>query len=436
MAHVAAALKKCDHDVLMIDMMLDDERLETVLSDFKPDYVGLSLRNIDDVRIDNTKFFVPDLENVKNRVSAISHAPIVVGGSAFSLFPEKILALTGADYGVVGEGERSFPMLIDALCTDSGDLTGKLQTIPGLVYRDGTTIKRNENREINPADITSPERPAALFESYLQTSTMGNIQTQRGCSFTCCYCTYPLIEGNCIRRRPAVSVVDDMQEAIVKGAKYFFVVDSVFNTTKEHVIGICEEIIKRGIKTEWGCFLRPKGITQDLMALMARAGLRHIEFGSDSLCDETLSSYGKNFTFEDIYDASECARKEKVHYSHFLIIGGPGETVHTIQKSYENSLRLKKTAIFPYVGMRVYPGTPLYKTAVDEKIISPENDLLQPYFYLSPDVTRDEISGLLEEFHRKSPQWIINDPNPDQLRVLDVFRRKGLTGPLWEFLVR
>ena len=71
----------------------------------------------------------------------------------------------------------------------------------------------------------------------------------------------------------------------IVGAKYVFIVDAVFNSSAEHVAGICEAIIQKDLKLKWGCFLHPKNLTPELMRMMARAGLTHIEFGSDSLCD-------------------------------------------------------------------------------------------------------------------------------------------------------
>ena len=85
-------------------------------------------------------------------------------------------------------------------------------------------------------------------------------------------------------------------------------------------------MLRRNVKISWGCFLRPQGLTPELMKLMARAGLAHIEFGSDSFCDEVLAAYQKDFTFDDILHSSELASREKVDFCHFLICGGPGET--------------------------------------------------------------------------------------------------------------
>ena len=61
------------------------------------------------------------------------------------------------------------------------------------------------------------------------------------------------------------------------GARYA-VLDSVFNSSNQHVAEICEALLRRHVKMSWGCFLRPRGLTPELMKLMKRAGLTHIEF--------------------------------------------------------------------------------------------------------------------------------------------------------------
>ena len=116
-------------------------------------------------------------------------------------------------------------------------------------------------------------RPAAVTAAYLQANGTLNLQTQRGCGFRCCYCTYPLIEGKRHLRRPPETVAAELEQVQRLGAKHVFVVDSNFNSAPRHVTEVCEAILRRNVKMSWGCFLRPQGLTPELMSLMARAGL-------------------------------------------------------------------------------------------------------------------------------------------------------------------
>ena len=430
-AHLAAALEAAGHTVRLHDINLDRD-LEKAVAGFNPGLIGLSLRNIDDVQIESATIFSPILAAMTLRIRAVSAAPVVLGGSGYSLFPERLVADAKADYGIPGEGERSLALLVNAL---EGSLP--FAAVPGLVHRlPSGSLVSNKREALSPELIPIPVRQADIASFYLDKSAMLNVQTQRGCSFTCCYCTYPVIEGTTFRRRPAVEVAEDFIRAKAAGARYLFVVDSVFNSSEEHVRGICDELIRRDAQIDWGCFLRPEGLTVELMQLMRRAGLRHIEFGTDTLTDETLAAYGKGFTFDDVVSSSEAARQAGVHYAHFLITGGPAETEATIREGFENAKRIKKTIFFPFVGMRLYPGTHLYAWAEREGTLPKDHDFLMPWFYVSPHVNAQRCAELLRGFHKEEPRWMVGETPPELLAVMDGLRKRGVTGPLWEFLAR
>jgi radical SAM superfamily enzyme YgiQ (UPF0313 family) len=431
LAHIAAALEAEGYEAHILDMALDAKTLPQQLQRLKPSYVGLSLRNIDDIQINNTHFYAPELEQATKQIRRATDAPIVLGGSGYSLFPDTLLKITGADFGIAGEGEQSFIALLKSLQTGA-----RYQSIAGLVFHANGHIRINRKSACAAERIARPKFPQRLARHYVEKSAMLNIQTQRGCALKCSYCTYPLIEGKRFRRRSPESVCDDICAAQRAGANYVFIVDSVFNTSQEHVQAVCEEILRRNIRIKWGCFLRPKSITQPLMDLMARAGLSHIEFGSDSLCDTMLESYKKGFHVEDIVRASQCAQKAKVYYAHFLIIGGPSETEKTIRQSYANSKHIRRTVFFPFIGIRVYPHTPVYEFALKERVITEQTDLLPPYFYVSPKVSRKKTAHMISQFHAESHNWILEDISQQHTHVMRGLRNIGVLGPLWEFLIR
>jgi radical SAM superfamily enzyme YgiQ (UPF0313 family) len=417
-------------------MGIENDQLESILSEFQPDFVGLSMRNIDDIRIDNTSYFIPELNDVIKRVRSCTKVPVILGGSAFSLFPAQLLELTRADYGIISEGEESIVKLLALLSRSSQPSELQLSSLHGLVYHAGDSIKCNAVKSMDPDAISNAFRDSAIEPYYRENSGVINIQTQRGCPCKCCYCTYPLIEGSSSRYRSAEQVVGEIIELKKLGNNYFFFVDSVFNTSSKHVISICEELIRREVSITWSCFLKPSNLSEEMMVLMARAGLKHIEFGSDSFCDSVLHEYNKDFTFEEIYNASEWARIHNVHYAHFLITGGPGETEKTLQESFENSKRLRKTVIFPFTGMRLFPGTALFNRAVKEKIIESSANCLEPLFYISPMISKEKITEILQSFHRMMPNWMIEDASPVLVDIMSKLRKKGISGPLWEFLAR
>jgi radical SAM superfamily enzyme YgiQ (UPF0313 family) len=429
LAHLNAALRQAGHSILWFDGLAGTARLEETLENYRPDFIGVSLRNVDDVLIRRRETFFDDAVTLGERIRRQTHSPLIVGGSGFSIFPRRLLELTGADFGVCGEGEDGFVSLLAAL-ERGGDVRG----IPGLVFRENGKVVVNPRSPSPFAGETEEEdRPAAVTAPYLQANGTLNLQTQRGCGFRCCYCTYPLIEGKRHRRRPPETVAAELEQLQRLGARHVFVVDSIFNSTPHHVTEVCEAILRRQVKLPWSCFLRPQGLTPGLMNLMARAGLTHIEFGSDSFCDEILQAYEKDFTFDDILYSSELARREKIEACHFLICGGPGETERTLEQSWHNSRRLNGTVIMAVVGMRIYPGTHLFERAVAEGQTERDADLLQPTYYLAPGLNEAAVFAQLEEFARQSPNWIVGDASPEYYNLVGRLRQRGVVGPLWSY---
>jgi radical SAM superfamily enzyme YgiQ (UPF0313 family) len=429
LAYVSSALQRAGHQTRLMDRQMDNPGIAGALAEFKPDVVGISLRNIDDVLIRKRQTFFDGLSGLCAGIKQLSPCPIILGGSGFSIFPEELLATSGADFGIQGAGEDSVVSLVSAL-----EQKKDYSNTSGLVFRKADRIIITPCGDGMRMDLLPfPDRPDPLVEFYLRKSTMLNIQTQRGCAFHCCYCTYPVIEGRHYHRRPPDAVAEEFEAIQNLGAKYLFIVDAVFNSSNEHVAGICEAILKKDLNIKWGCFLHPKNLTPELMRLMARAGLSHIEFGSDSFYDPVLEAYGKNFTFADIHASSEQARREKVDYCHFLVLGGPGETMETIKLGFENSLRLQRAVVLAVVGMRIYPGTPLYERARNEGGDMIEAGLLQPRYYLSPAVTEDDVFEHLRKFGNLSPAWIVGDPTPLYRKLTERLRSKGIAGPLWSY---
>jgi radical SAM superfamily enzyme YgiQ (UPF0313 family) len=426
---VEAALKQAGHHVHFVDYNVNRAPVPELVATFKPEYVGISLRNIDDALIQRRETFFDSLLNLVGELRQHTRAIIVLGGSGYSIFPEELLERSGADYGIQGEGETRFLKLIEAL-----DRGSDCSHLAGLVYRQNGVVRLNARARVESGgDIITSQASPELTGYYLRRSSMLNLQTQRGCALECCYCTYPLLEGRNYRRRPPEVIADELAAMEARGARYVFIVDSVFNTSQAHVIGICEAILKRGLKLKWCCFLRPKRLTRDLMNLMARAGLTHIEFGSDSFSDPVLEAYGKALTYRDILEASEHAAAANIDYAHFLILGGPGETAATLEETITNSKRLPNATLMARVGMRVYPGTPLFDRLNQQPDGPPLPPLLQPYYYIAPPLTQEGVLTRLREAAAESSNWIYDDPPPEYYKMAERLRSRGVIGPLWAY---
>lgn len=431
LAYLDGALREAGHLTRIWDGRMSAETPEEAIECFRPDIVGLSMRNIDNVQYHNPQSFVQEVVEYCARIRAATTATLVLGGSAFSIFPRELYELTGVDYGIQGEGEQTLVRLIACLQTGAPP-----DHIAGLFHRDAAgTVQCLPAQPADGAFSSEPHHDLELLRAYIKQGSLPGVQTQRGCPLHCCYCTYPLIEGRRSRYRSGGQVLEEMRRMHELGVRYTFIVDSVFNTRPDHVAEICESLIEAKLDMEWQCFLRPGNVSRELLQLMQRAGLRHVEFGSDSFSDAVLKSYGKSFTFDEIRQASESAHELGLHYSHFLIFGGPGETVDTVAETLARAHTLPGAYYFTTIGMRIYPDTPLWHLLAPENRGETRADYLpQPRFHLAPGFTVGGLYRQLEEVQREHPNWIVGDPPPEFLTTIQKLRSRGLRGPLWEYI--
>lgn len=425
--YVAGALTPA-HTVKIVDLnSADFEVLGRTIDDFQPEVIGISLRNIDNTDTTDPQGFMAGYHRLANTVRRHSQAPLVLGGAGFSIFPEEILAALGADYGIIGEGEQ-LASLLDALAADTSAQTLPGVVVPGKAPSPPAPVMNGFHRYFDPGYAHLP--------FYLKFSGMLNIQTKRGCPFRCIYCTYPHIEGHRLNLVNPESAADSARALQDAGAKYFFVTDSVFNADIEHSLKVADQFRIKGVSIPWGAFLAPLQMPDTYLRTLARAGLTHAEFGTESLSDRVLHAYGKPFRRDQILQAHERALEAGLHVAHYFLLGGPGESPGTLESTLCHIDKLKKSVLFLFCGMRIYPHTRLFDRAVNEGLITPDQNLLEPVFYQSPDIGRDDILSRVAAKANKRINWVIGSGGDETGALLERMYQRGYSGPLWEYLIR
>jgi len=418
---VASALDKAGHEVRQLDLLQKDSSLEALMEEVtavNPGVVGISIRNIDNVNFLNEQRYIGTVRKIVKEIRSISDAKVMLGGAGFSLIPELILNETGADYGIIGEGES---LMVDFV--------------------------NNAEKGIFPEHrLLGPERrlegkliPSALYDNdllsfYKEKVNIASVQTKRGCPYKCAYCTYPVLEGHTIRLRDPAEVVDDIEFLREQHKiKYLFFTDSVFNDDKGAYLEVIKEMKRRNVSVPWTAFFKPVGLDDRTLELMKETGLASAEVGSDAACDITLKAMGKSFTFPDIKKFSDLLVKHKVALAHFYMFGGPEETKETVLEGIENIKRMDKCVHFIYMGIRILPDTPLAKLALKENIIFPEDGLLDPKYYISPNVDEKWMENILSEAFSGLTNCIFPPESlDDKLRLL---HKMGYSGPMWDLLI-
>ncbi len=419
---VAEVARGRGHEVREGDLLRAGPALEPAVDavrSFQPEVIGLSLRNIDNCdSCDLASYNDPYAELVR----VLRHntpAPIVLGGSGYSLFPEALLEQSGADYGVVGEGETVFCRLVDQLISGT-------RPEQRILHGDGA---------LTGEMISAPTRDSELASFYLKEGGMLNLQTKRGCPHRCAYCTYPLLEGRTYRFRPPQTVVDEIEMLVTRyQAGYYAIADSVLNDQEGHYLEIAEELVRRDIRVPWMAFFRPQRFRREDVDLLRRAGLQAVEWGTDCATDATLEQMQKDFTWAEVEESNRLFAEAGLRNAHFIIFGGSGETEETVREGLANIKRLSDCVVFAFCGVRILPATAIHQRALAEKVVAPEDDLLQPRFYFSPDVTETLLGQALAQSFGTRPDRIY-PPGRDTEKVR-AFHRMGYRGPIWDLLLR
>ena len=434
---VAEAAELAGHSVRVLDLMFEQNPLNTLeleLNKSNPDFIGLSVRNIDNNDMQNPVSFFKDLKPLMDTIRRKTPAPVVLGGAAVSVMPEELLRYTGANWAVLGDGEVVFSKLLSAL--SQGEIPGKL---PGIARLEDNVFKKNTST----VDRFSNGCLALNFHrwidvrAYLSRLSTVPIQTKLGCHFKCVYCTYRKIEGHDYRLRNPEGVIDAIQNLAAAGLHDIEFVDNVFNSPYEHALAICEGLASSQSGARLQCLeLNPLFIDDTLLTAMERAGFVGIGITVESASDIVLDKLKKGFTAKDVYDTAQVIRRHNLPCLWIFMLGGPGESEVTVKETLrfaEQYIRPKDVAFFN-IGIRIYPGTELEHRALEEGVlaISP-SEMLEPVFYVSPAL---DLNWLTETMHKALATHMnyINS-NTIGLSFLPTINRLGyrlgIKSPLW-----
>jgi radical SAM superfamily enzyme YgiQ (UPF0313 family) len=428
-----------EHDVRVHDAGFSGpEQLARVVEEHEPDFVGLGIRNVDDMVMKASEYYVDAIAaEVVDPIRAATGAPLILGGAGFSILPSALLERLGGDYGIVGEGERALPALLAALQGDR-----RAEEVPGVLVRGGDTQR--------PAVPVTPEHiPFADIDSWIDYAPYRQrgsypIQTSRGCSRRCIYCTYPLLEGRTTRLRSPASVVSELEAARARlGGVTFELVDSNFNVSAEHAEAICREILRRGLEVRLRSMgINPAGVNTELVALMQQAGFAQIDCTPDSASETMLEGLGKGFSRCQLERVARALSGLEMPTMWFFLFGGPGENERTVAETLEfiDEKVAPEDMVYAAVGLRIYPGTELHRRAVEEGIVDRGDSLLRPRFYVSPTLGSERLHELVTEACAIRPNCVPaweSTPSPEMVRRAMALREElHLREPMFRTFIR
>ena len=407
--YLSDALRLAGHEVLFFDLgFRPPASLFELARRKKPDIIGVSIRNLDDVTLLRKHNYVPGIVRLVRELHRVSDARIVLGGAGFSILPRELMEVTGADFGISGDGEEAMVGLLNDL--------GQPQHIPRVWFREGGPsgpVRFSFEGLSGSWGAGCSPRSLLDYEGYLRRGSSCNVQTKRGCTHRCLYCPEPRVMGQRMRLRPAEAVAEEFEILASMGVRErVFLVDSEFNLVEEHALEVCRILTERASGVKWVCSMTPKYVTEELIGLMKRAGCDMVIWSVDSVSDATLQSLRKDIEETDVLRVCGWCEKAGLPYCLALLLGGPAETPDTIKATFRNAGKTRAAFIAVGVGLRIYPGTGLHEVALAEGQVTRETDFLQPVYYREAWV-RDTLIPLVRTQIAEEKRAVMFGSRPD-----------------------
>ncbi|HZQ70688.1 MAG TPA: radical SAM protein [Terriglobales bacterium] len=398
------------HRVAVADLILVQRRVrETVtrlVRELDPQVVGLSIMTFQRRTAARLIELVRDLRpGVK----------IVVGGYDPSLAPEAYERMN-VDYLVRSEGEVTFRELLRAIEQGS-----RLDQIQGLSCREGETWVHNPDRpphRLEDTEIRPPNRDARVLKGYtLLGRQVDVIETSRGCTYDCSFCSIIEMRGRNFHTYSFERVLADIRDARDHGAQTIFLVDDNITLNVRRFEALCQAIIAAGLnKLDYFVQAMTSAIAnhgETLAPLMRRAGFRYVFLGIENILEgdlEFLRASAKNTertngqsTGNATLKAIDYLHRNQMYVVGGLIVGNPGDTRESIEANLEFA---RRHVDWPYIQHPTpYPRTPMTKTFRAQGLIM--SDELEEYDGTTAVTRTEHLPAEEVEFMRwKAERWM------------------------------
>ncbi|MBN2071485.1 MAG: cobalamin-dependent protein [Candidatus Krumholzibacteriota bacterium] len=371
LGYLAANLQKYGHEVVILDGALANyswKRLEAEMKKHNPDIVGISFI---------TKNRFPAFKVIKIARNMFPDCMIVAGGPHPSLAVQDTLEhIEELDVIVIGEGEQT---IVELAQVRQGKRT--LSDVSGIAYLEkGETVMTDRRERLNLDDLPFPARELYYHNNFMerisprQKVPLGFIVSSRGCPGNCSFCSSVRVWGKWKARTPG-NVMKEIELLYNSyGKRVIWFVDNNFTADMDRVEEICDRLIHARMNLEWICYCRTDGITFSLLEKMKKSGCREVIFGLESgsqrILDEVIA---KGTTLEQNEKVLQWCDQLEILKMMDFIISHPSETVEDLEKTMLLIRKYgRKNAVVAWTTMHPYPGTKIYKMAIENGLLPPD----------------------------------------------------------------
>lgn len=380
---VAAMAKRAGWEVRLFDAACRKSRYDFVLQDvvgWNPDILGFAGHATQTFR---------DMLLWARRFKRDTQLPVVIGGYECKAYPYEIMEHDCFDYLCVGEAVTFIEPFLRAFETGRG-----YEDVPDLLYRANGQVKRTVDAPYIPySEHPWPDRSIFPNEEYYsmvsqrKNFTIG--MSEVGCPYPCTFCS---MRHSGFEARTAVQLVDEMESCINEhGIHEIDFFDPIMLFDRQRMLDFSAELQRRKLDIIWSArtrvdclsFKRSDGEPdQELVEALAASGCRRLFFGIESGDEQVLKNVKKGAVTNNVKKVLDCLDAHSIRSLGFFMIGNPGETEETVQKT----IKLAKSL-------------PLHYTQFTLTMIKPHTDLEQKYIFESTgiDYWREYVRGNVPE---------------------------------------
>jgi radical SAM superfamily enzyme YgiQ (UPF0313 family) len=390
---------------------LDNEVFDTTFSTKKELYQHLEKEQPDLVPIYTnlmTKVNVIELVQFICASPLLKHTIVVLGGPDVTYNVPDYLA-TGAHIVVIGEGEQTMLEIAQTMAKGNRQ---EFAHINGLAYRtaDGDIFKTSARQRLRPVDdLPFPNRKKIDLDQYLKAWKVHHglnavsVSTQRGCPYTCKWCS-TAVYGQSYRRRSPTVVVDELLD-IKKNynPETLWFVDDVFTVSHKWLEGFAKEVNERDALIPFECITRADRMDESVIDLLKEAGCFRIWIGAESGSQKIIDAMDRRVDVNQVRSMIQLTRQKGLEAGTFIMLGYPGET----EEDIEETIHHLKTSNPDYFTITIaYPikGTGLYQEV--EALQTTKND-----WNKSTDRDRDFERTYPKRYYDYAVRRVVNEVN-------------------------
>lgn len=411
---------------------LAEEQVVEILKGKNPDLVGVSSIS--------TEYF-----NVTRHTIALirKHLPktvIVLGGLIPTVMIEEAMKDRNVDYWIMGEGEHSFPGLIEELRKGSKDFSG----IHGLAYWRGDIPVINEMEFISNLDeVPFPDysavigatlsdygtirfkyAPGLLAKNYPLAVTI----TSRGCPYRCIFCAGKTVSGETMRFRSVENVLKEIGILYQQGVREIIFLDDHFLADRKRVVRILDGILKNYKGLTWKCVnVTAWLLDEEILKLMYKSGCTHITVSIESGNQDVLTHIVKKpIKLDTVPEKLDFAKSLGFDVMANFVIGFPQETWEQIRQTFRYAEKLNVDIVNFHIATPL-PKTELMDICLKNKLLPADYPLNIPHYsgYGKGLIETSEFTPFELEVLRSFEWDRINFSSPERKRA--IARMNGIT---------